>query len=660
VFRTSALLFAVLAVTSALDAQSLAGRVLVVYNVSYPESADVANDYIARRGIPSANLCAITSTNIVLLTWANYDSIVRQPVRACLNALGPSRILYIVFSYQTPFKVSVPNKLSYSIDQYVADIWDAYSTRDADPRPASNQPYFASAQTEGNSYPPFTSFAAYRATPGALLIYSVWRLDAPSSALAKGLVANARQAEVSGLSGRACFDERGPSASAFDSGYGTGDWDLHRAALFGQMAGFAVTEDTNSAEFGTAAAPRCDGAAMYAGWYALNHYNDAFSWNPGAIGFHLDSLSAADPRGGTNWSANALLRGITVTSGAMAEPFLDGLAHPDIVFRSLLQGANVGDAFLRGEQWLKWMILNIGDPLYRPFLGGRAPFKAPVAAPALILNPRALTLVGPASSSGTVQLQAAALSATVVNLVSTKPAVVTVPPSITVPAGHTTAAFPISVAQVTVDTRVKITASAPSLAVDNTLDVTPLIGAVWFKINTTSARTPLKGVLFLNDVAPAGGVTVQLTSSNPSVASVPAALVIPAGDASANFTVATSPVTANTSVVITARYAGAQVTGHITVRRALSSITLSPVTNATGLTRKIQVNLSSPAVVAATMSLTSSNPSAVPVPASVPVPPGATHVNVTVTNGMVAGTTTITARYAGDSISATATTVLPN
>ena len=85
-----------------------------------------------------------------------------------------------------------------------------------------------------------------------------------------------------------------------DIGYGAGDWDLHQAAEMLQRAGVPVTEDATGEEFGTAPAPlRCDGAILYTGWYSLDHSNDVFSWKPGAIGVHLDSASAADPRGGT-------------------------------------------------------------------------------------------------------------------------------------------------------------------------------------------------------------------------------------------------------------------------------------------------------------------------------------------------------------------------
>ena len=162
-----------------------------------------------------------------------------------------------------------------------------------------------------------------------------------------------------------------------------------------------MTQDFNTVEFGTSPAPlRCDNAALYAGGYSLNHYNDAFTWNPGAIGFHIDSASAYDPRGGTNWSANALIHGITVTSGAVSEPSQLGLPHPDGVFRNLFEGANAGDAFMRNTMWLKWTIMNMGDPLYRPFPAGFPAVTAPENSLALV--PR--YLVGGKSSTGTITL----------------------------------------------------------------------------------------------------------------------------------------------------------------------------------------------------------------------------------------------------------------
>jgi hypothetical protein len=70
-----------------------------------------------------------------------------------------------------------------------------------------------------------------------------------------------------------------------------------------------------------------------------------------------------------------------LTSGAVAEPYLTGLPHPAGVCRNVFEGANVGDAFLRNTAKLKWQIINIEDPLYTPFPGGRGPFNEDAPAP---------------------------------------------------------------------------------------------------------------------------------------------------------------------------------------------------------------------------------------------------------------------------------------
>jgi uncharacterized protein (TIGR03790 family) len=354
----------------------LASRVLVVFSRNDGGSREVAKYYAKMRGIPPQNLCSIAPIDFVGLAWNEYIAQVRNPVKKCLIAVGPKNILYIVFTYNTPFRVRSPDKqheAQFALDQFVADIWDQYVSYGTGF--GRLQPYYVDARSKENIYPPFESFADFRAQPTNKVIYSVWRLDGPTAAIAKHLVDKAMEAEKSGLTGVACFDRRWPIKGQEDKGYGAGDWDLHRAAGFARQAGFKVIEDDNDAEFGTPPAPMCPDAALYSGWYSLNHYNNAFTWVPGAIGFHLDSLSAWSPRTGQSWVFNALEKGITVTSGAVEEPILAGLLRPGGTFRDLFQGANVGDAFLRNTRFLRWMILYIGDPLYRPFPDGLPPFN---------------------------------------------------------------------------------------------------------------------------------------------------------------------------------------------------------------------------------------------------------------------------------------------
>jgi len=450
-------------------AQSPSGdRVLVVYNANGADSKSVASYYVAKRAIPATNLCKIATSTAEQIKQDEFDAAVKRPIRKCLQRADADNILYIVFSFQTPWLLEVGPE-TYALDQFVADIWDVYLPE----RPATEaevQPYFGRAQSEGDVFEPYLPLADYRRKPDARRIYSVWRLDAPNSATAKSLVDKAMDAEAHGLSGNACFDRRtDPPTSVPDFGYGSGDWDIRRAADFAQRAGFNVIEDGHSEEFGTPPAPlRCDHAALYAGWYALDHYNDAFTWNPGAIGIHLDSASARNPRGGANWVANALARGITVTSGAITEPYLDNLPHPDQMLWYLLHGANVGDALLRSERLLKWRIINVGDPLYRPFHD-----------PAMTerLRPRVVFALTPPATRGSSTTGVIAVSTpdpATFSIKSDHPDIVSVPAEVAVPPGANSVRFPIQISKSPATmTTVRISAASKDLQISNTLVVLP-------------------------------------------------------------------------------------------------------------------------------------------------------------------------------------------
>ncbi len=458
--------------TALAHAQALSDRVLVVYNASVSESKQVASYYMAKRAIPQRNLCKIDDRSIEGIPQEEFESLIKQPIRKCLEQLGRDKILYIVFSYQTPYGVNIGPE-HYALDQFIADIWDEYLPD----RPANQdniQPYFGAAESEGGLYQSYVSLADYRAQPNARRIYSVWRLDAPSVALAKGLIDKGLQAEAKGLDGNVCIDGRmDPGPSLPDTGYNSGDWEVHEAAEFARRAGFPVIEDIHSEEFGTPpAALRCDHAALYTGWYSLNHYNDAFTWNTGAIGIHLDSASVLDPRGGINWGANAVAHGLTVTAGALAEPYLDNLPHPDQAFYYLFQGANVGDALLRSERLLKWRILNIGDPLYRPFMG--AANLALRVSPPLVLGLLPRMATGDSSIVGLIGINQAAVQGPItVSVTSDRPDLASVPQTVTIPQGAFFVKFPIATHHVAANGTVSIHVQSGQLTRSNTLLLFP-------------------------------------------------------------------------------------------------------------------------------------------------------------------------------------------
>jgi uncharacterized protein (TIGR03790 family) len=547
------------------------------------------------------------------------------------------------------------------MDSYISDIWDQYSTVDFNPGPTAAHRYYADMQNQGNVYAPFQSLAEFRAQPRSQLLYSTWRLDGSTPAIAMGIVDKATLA-MNRASGAACIDRnRGDIGGILDASYGAGDWDLHKAAVFLGQAGLYVVEDSNYDEFGSGLAPAtcpADGSpvAFYSGWYSLNHYNGSgvFNWAPGAIGFHLDSASILDPRGGANWSANALVNGITVTSGAVTEPYLEGLPRPAGIFRNLLEGANVGDAFLRNTRWLKWMIVNVGDPLYRPFAAsGIAPFNPPAAASSLAIAIRDIT--GGLATTGTVRLASPAPAGGVsVALTSGAPAQASVPASITVPAGATSAGFAIQTNPVTAATPLAIGAIAGATTLKNSMTVYPLLGGVGLSQATVSAGQTITGAVLLNASAPAGGVTVSLSSSDTGVATVPSAVFVAAGLGSAAFAIHTSVVTASKTTQIQAAYSGATAAASLTALPAIRSVDFSPSTNVSrGAFVVCEVFVSVPARAGGiTLTLTNSNPGVATLFAgSISIPAGSRYGEVGLTAGPGAGTTTVGVSYGGDTVS---------
>jgi thermitase len=164
---------------------------------------------------------------------------------------------------------------------------------------------------------------------------------------------------------------------------------------------------------------------------------------------------------------------------------------------------------------------------------------------------------------------------------------------------------------------------------------TPSLSSLSLNPSTVVGGNPSTGTVTLTAPAQSGGFTVQLSSSNPSVASVPSSVTVPQGQTSANFTVTTTPVTSQTNVTITASAQGVTRQATLTVTPqpsvTLQSLTISPSSvwggsNATGT-----VTLTGPAPAGgAVVQLRSSNTSAATVPSSVTVPAGQTSASFTI------------------------------
>jgi hypothetical protein len=284
----------------------------------------------------------------------------------------------------------------------------------------------------------------------------------------------------------------------------------------------------------------------------------------------------------------------------------------------------------------------------------------------ITLNPS--TVVGGQTTTGTVMLNGAAgPGGVVVSLFSYAP--VTVPPSVTVPAGQTSAIFTISTAPVTFGTVVGVTAAVGCVAQMASLMVTtgpadPIPASLVVSPSTVVGGTSTQGTVTLNAAAPAGGAVVSL-SDNSTAASVPGTVTVAAGATSATFSITTSAVSANQTATISASLNGVTTTATCTITPpgtapSLSSLVLNPTSVSGGNTAQGTVTLTAAPAANTTVSLASGNTSVATVPATVIVNAGSSSAPFVITSKTVTANQTATISASLGSVTKAATlTVTP-
>jgi hypothetical protein len=178
------------------------------------------------------------------------------------------------------------------------------------------------------------------------------------------------------------------------------------------------------------------------------------------------------------------------------------------------------------------------------------------------------TATVPAGGTGqaTVSLTAAApAGGSSVVLSTSNPAVAMVPTPVLVPAGSSSATIAVTALSAGTAT---ITASLNgSTGRSPMLTVTAQAAVVLRSISLSAATVVggefIIGTAILNAAAPAGGAVVSLSAGDP--AKVPSSVTVPAGSASATFTVTTRLVGGAMSADVTGSYGGASATATLAV-----------------------------------------------------------------------------------------------
>ena len=189
-----------------------------------------------------------------------------------------------------------------------------------------------------------------------------------------------------------------------------------------------------------------------------------------------------------------------------------------------------------------------------------------VSVASVSLNPSTVTL--PATSAGRVTLSGAATSSgATVSLRSSDTSQATVPASVTIAAGGTTADFTVT-AVAAGSPRIEATfngTQGATLTISAPAGPTPSLASLGLAPSTVVGGNAVEGTVTLSAPAPAGGATVTLTSSDQGVAAVPSSVTVAAGATSATFSITTRAVGGTFQIVISASFGGATRTANLAV-----------------------------------------------------------------------------------------------
>jgi len=360
-------------------------EILVVANLEMEESVDIAHYYMDRRLIPKENLLSLSLTVNDTMSRAEYDNKIKKIVLDTLKKLrSRNRIEAIVLVYGVPLKVAPPrpdlDDLEH-IRQLIKNksLQKTEMSQEIDNLRKTNMRAAVDSElalVRAGDYeldgwiknPYFLGFAGESLPLKRDQVLLVCRLDGPDAATVYRIINDSLDTEKRGLQGKAYFDARWPMSEKNDlSGYRRYDQSIHRAAAAVKKR-MPVIIDERDELFPEKSCPE---AALYCGWYSLARYVDSFTWQKGAIGYHIASAECASLRDNNRplWCSKMLENGVAATVGPVHEPYVQGFPLPELFFSQLVEGyMSLGESYLVSLPFLSWQTILIGDPLYQPFL----------------------------------------------------------------------------------------------------------------------------------------------------------------------------------------------------------------------------------------------------------------------------------------------------
>lgn len=283
----------------------------------------------------------------------------------------------------------------------------------------------------------------------------------------------------------------------------------------------------------------------------------------------------------------------------------------------------------------------------------------PAVLSSLTVSPA--SVIGGKTSNGKVTLNGKAPSGGAVVALASADLSASVPATVRISSGSTTATFTITTTPVaTTVGPFNISAGYQAGTLTAPLTVQEATASkLTVSPSSVVGGTPSNGTVTLTGAAPAGGAVVALASAN-AAATVSASVTVSGGATTATFPITTTPVSVSTGAfIISATYNGVTKTDTLTVKApAVLSLALNPTTVTGGTTSVGTVTLNGPAPTGGTsVTLKSSNTAVATVPGTVTVTANNTTATFNVTTFAVPSSSTarISATAGGSTKTATLT-----
>ncbi len=292
---------------------------------------------------------------------------------------------------------------------------------------------------------------------------------------------------------------------------------------------------------------------------------------------------------------------------------------------------------------------------------------APGAASSTALSAFTVT---PANAAPGAVLQATASIPTpapaggvIISFVSTNAILLPTPAPVTIAAGQTSASFTMNAGgnALQFPTSAKLYATDGAVSRYGLVMVTPVVNLSSMNINPVEGGFSTTGTINLSIPAQAGGATIALSSGDPTKAVVPASITLPLSATTASFTVTTTSAATSTTVPVTATFNGQTMTTSVTLSPApvvgVSAVTFSfpSAVGGQSIGGTVSVNNFPRDPNGIVVTLTSSNPATLQVPATVTIPYGVFSVAFTATTTVVTGTKGVSVKAAYNTSNITTT-----